>query len=293
MSDVEIDLVARSRDDLDVALADARRTGRRIGLVPTLGALHEGHLEDIRRARAENDVVVVSIFLNPLQFDDRKDLARYPGDLATDVRLAAQAGADTVFAPAVEVMYPGGPPEVVVDPGPKARLLEGVSRPGHFQGVATVVTKLLAIVRPSVAYFGEKDYQQLVIVRRLVQDLSIPVTIRACPTVRERDGLARSSRNFFLGADERRDATSLYRALCAARDEIGRGERDTEGIVATMARTVGEAPAAELDYAHVVAEGTLDDVAEIDGEVRLLIAARIGAVRLIDNLLVESGPGRR
>lgn len=293
MSDVDIDLVTRSTDDLDAALADARRTGQRIGLVPTLGALHEGHLADIRKARAENDVVVVSIFLNPLQFDDRKDLARYPGDVANDVRLAVQAGAGTVFAPTVEVMYPAGPPEVVVDPGPSARLLEGVSRPEHFQGVATVVTKLLAMIRPSVAYFGEKDYQQLVIVRRLVQDLSIPVTIVACPTVREPDGLALSSRNAFLGSDERRDATSLYRALCAARDEIAGGERDAKRIVATMVRTVGEAAAVELEYAHVVREGTLDDVAEVDDKVRLLIAARVRGVRLIDNLLVESGPVRR
>jgi pantoate--beta-alanine ligase len=293
MSVTERDLIARSTDDLDVVLAETRRNGRRIGFVPTLGALHDGHLADIRKASAESDVVVASIFLNPLQFDDRKELARYPGALAEDARLAAQAGADVVFAPTVEVMYPGGPPEVVVDPGPKGQVLEGAARPGHFQGVATVVTKLLAIVRPSAAYFGEKDYQQLVIVRRLVEDLSMPVTIVPCPTVREPDGLALSSRNAFLGADERKDATALYRALCQAQDDIGRGERDGRKIVETMTDAIAEAPLAALDYAHVVREGTLDDVAEVDGDVRLLIAARLGAVRLIDNLHVAPGAQTR
>jgi pantoate--beta-alanine ligase len=285
-SEVEGELVARSRGDLELRLAPARRAGRRIGFVPTLGALHEGHLADIERARAESDVVVVSIFLNPLQFDDRKDLARYPGDVATDVRLAARSGADVVFVPSIEEMYPGGPPEVLVDPGPKARVLEGAARPGHFRGVATVVTKLLAIVRPAAAYFGEKDYQQLVIVRRLVQDLSIPVAIVACPTVREQDGLARSSRNVFLAREARNDASSLYRALRCARDEILSGERDAKRIVAVMTRTIGEAPAVELEYARVVEEGTLEDAVEVKGEVRLLIAARVDGVRLIDNIAV-------
>ncbi len=289
MSTTDSELVARTFDDLDGALDGARRERLRIGLVPTLGALHGGHVADIAQADAECDVVVVSIFLNPLQFNDRKDLARYPGDFVTDARVAVQAGADVVLAPSVEVMYPAGAPEVVVDPGPKSLVLEGAARPGHFQGVATVVTKLLAIVRPNAAYFGEKDYQQLVIVRQLVKDLSFAVTVVSCPTVREDDGLAMSSRNAFLGAEERKSAASLYRALCRAKTEIGRGENDANKIVQTMWDVVAESSLVSLDYAHVVREGTLDDVSDIDGDVRLLIAARVGPMRLIDNLLVEAG----
>jgi pantoate--beta-alanine ligase len=283
------EVVARTFDDLEVALDGARRERLSIGLVPTLGALHGGHIADIEQADEECDVVVVSIFLNPLQFDDRKDLARYPGDLAADNRAALRAGADVVFAPSIEAMYPAGAPEVVVDPGPKGQVLEGAVRPGHFRGVATVVTKLLATVRPNAAYFGEKDYQQLVIVRQLVKDLSLPVKIVSCPTIREDDGLAMSSRNAFLGVDERKSAVSLYRALRRAKDEIGRGENEADKILETMAGVVTEAPLATLDYAHVVREGTLDDVSVVDGDVRLLIAARVGPVRLIDNMLVEAG----
>ncbi len=289
MRATDSDVVARRFDDLEVALDGARRERLRIGLVPTLGALHGGHIADIEKADAECDVVVVSIFLNPLQFNDRKDLARYPGDLAADNRAAVRAGADVVFAPSIEVMYPAGAPEVVVDPGPKGQVLEGAARPGHFPGVATVVTKLLATVRPNAAYFGEKDYQQLVIVRQLVKDLSLSVKIVSCPTIREDDGLAMSSRNAFLGVDERKSAVSLYRALGRAKDEIGRGENQADKILETMAGVVTEAPLATLEYAHVVREGTLDDVSVVDGDVRLLIAARVGPVRLIDNMLVEAG----
>jgi pantoate--beta-alanine ligase len=283
------DVIAKSIGDLDSALSQARRDGLRIGFVPTLGALHDGHLANIRIAAAESDVVVVSIFLNRLQFDDPKDLARYPGDVATDASSAVRAGAHVVFAPSDVEMFPNGAPEVVVDPGPKGRVLEGASRPGHFSGVATAVTKLLSIVRPRTAYFGEKDYQQLVIVRQLVTDLSIPVTIVSCPTVREDSGLAMSSRNVFLGVNELGGAASLYRSLCEASDEIGRGERDPEKIMKTMAHVIAEDPLLELEYAHVVREGTLDDVKEIDGDVRLLLAVRVGDVRLIDNLLVPAG----
>lgn len=293
MSVTAREVVARTIGDLDRALADRRKESLRIGFVPTLGALHDGHVADIRKARGESDVVVVSIFLNRLQFTDPKDLARYPGELTADARLAARAGADVVFAPPDDVMYPNGAPEVLVDPGAMGRVLEGASRPGHFRGVATVVTKLLSIVRPDAAYFGEKDYQQLVIVRRLVEDLSLPVSIVACPTVREPDGLAISSRNVFLADDERTSALALYRALCAARDEIGRGERDASRIVATMADVVAGSPLVELDYACVVREGTLEDVVEVGGDVRLLVAARVGGVRLIDNVLVEAEVSRR
>jgi pantoate--beta-alanine ligase len=283
------DFIAKSIGDLDSALSRARRDRLRIGLVPTLGALHDGHFANIRKAAAESDVVVVSIFLNRLQFDDPKDLARYPGDVTTDASSATRAGADVVFAPSDLEMYPNGAPEVVVDPGPKGQVLEGASRPGHFRGVATAVTKLFSIVRPHTAYFGEKDYQQLVIVRQLVKDLSIPVTVASCPTVRDGTGLAMSSRNVFLGASELAGAASLYRSLCESRDEIERGERDPGKIMKTMAHVIAEAPLLELEYAHVVREGTLDDVEEIDTDVRLLLAARIGDVRLIDNLLACPG----
>ncbi len=293
MSVTKSDLVARSAGELDAALTDARHDNLRVGFVPTLGALHEGHAADVRQARAQCDVVVVSIFLNPLQFDDANDLARYGRDLAADVRTATRAGADVVFAPSVEEMYPVGEPEVVVDPGPKGEILEGVFRPKHFQGVATVVTKLLVIVRPTVAYFGEKDYQQLVIVRQVVRDLSLRVEIIACPTMREADGLAISSRNAFLDSDARMVAASLFRALTAAKETIGRGERDPNMVVEVMERVVGTSGRADLDYVHVVREGTLDDVSEIEGDVRLLIAAHVGAVRLIDNLLVEKEASER
>lgn len=284
MSSLRNDLVVSTAADLDAALAAARRDGRRVGLVPTLGGLHDGHAANVRKARAENDLVVVSIFLNPLQFDDPKDLERYPADRPADLRLAGVAGADLVFAPPAAELYPNGAPEITVDPGPAGEVLEGASRPGHFRGVATVVAKLFSIVRPTAAYFGEKDYQQLVIVRRLVRDLSLPVAVVACPTVRDEDGLALSSRNALLSEDERHDATSLHRALVAGADAIARGETEASVIIELIKRVVSEAPRARLDYAHIVEEGSLNDVEVVTDRVRLLLAARLGSVRLIDNL---------
>jgi pantoate--beta-alanine ligase len=287
MSALRDDLVVSSVADLDAALFVARRQGRRVGLVPTLGGLHDGHAANVRKARSENDLVVVSIFLNPLQFEDPSDLVRYPAELPADARTATGAGADLVFAPAASELYPNGAPEVTVDPGGAGEVLEGASRPGHFRGVATVVAKLLSIVRPATAYFGEKDYQQLVIVRRLVEDLSLPVAVVSCPTVRDVDGLALSSRNAFLTVDERRDATSLHRALVVASDAISRGETEVRAVIDVMRRVVAEAPRVTVDYAHVVREGSLDDVESVNGDVRILIAARVGTVRLIDNVLAR------
>jgi len=272
--------------DLDRRLGGHRRRGSSIGFVPTLGGLHGGHRSLIEAARGACDDVVVWVFLNPTQFEDPADLARYPRDLAADRALAAGAGADVVFAPTVEEMYPAGIPEVTVDPGALGAVFEGTARPGHFRGVATVVTKLLAIVAPASAYFGEKDYQQLVVVRQLVADLSLPVGVVSCPTVREPDGLAVSSRNAFLSTAERRAATVLYRALRAGEDAVTAGATDVAGVESTMRSVVGTEPTVVLDYARVVEDGRLEPAQTVTGDVALLIAARLGRVRLIDNLRV-------
>ncbi|HXZ83034.1 MAG TPA: pantoate--beta-alanine ligase [Acidimicrobiales bacterium] len=271
---------------LDEILAPSRRRGLSIGFVPTLGGLHAGHAALIGAARRASDLVVVSIFLNPIQFDDPGDLGRYPHDVTADRALAGRSGADVVFAPPVEAMYPEGRPVVTVDPGALGVSLEGAARPGHFRGVATVVAKLLALVLPSVAYFGEKDYQQLVVVRRLVSDLSLPVEIVACPTVRDPDGLAVSSRNAFLDAGERRAATVLYRALRAGAEAVRSGVTDGGEIEATMRSVVASEPSVILDYAKPVADGHLEPLSAVGGDVVLLVAARVGKVRLIDNLRV-------
>lgn len=238
---------------------------RPVGLVPTMGGLHEGHLSLIGRAAAECATTVVSVFVNPLQFGPGEDLDRYPRDLDADVEVAAEAGADVVFAPPVEEMYPGGAPVVRVEVGGElGERWEAASRPGHFAGVATVVTKLFAVVGPCRAYFGEKDWQQLLVVRRLVGDLSMAVEVVACPTVREDGGLALSSRNRYLSAGERRAASVLYRALIA-------GSVSPDDPRTAMAEVVAAEPVARLDYADVMGD-------------RLLIAAWIGSTRLIDNM---------
>ncbi|HEX2046428.1 MAG TPA: pantoate--beta-alanine ligase [Acidimicrobiales bacterium] len=249
-------------DQLRKELDAARAGGRTVGFVPTMGFLHEGHASLIRRSAEECDVTAVSVFVNPLQFGPTEDLDQYPRDLDHDQAVAAEAGADVVFAPPVDEMYPGGPPRVTVHvEGFDA--LEGASRPGHFDGVATVVAKLFNLAGPCRAYFGEKDWQQLGVVRRLAADLSFPVDVVACPTVREPDGLACSSRNARLSPEERRAAPVLYRALTAAAGDADPRRR--------MAEVVAAEPLATLDYAEVQAD-------------RLLIAARVGGVRLIDNM---------
>jgi pantoate--beta-alanine ligase len=273
-----IDLV---RKELDAA----RARGCRIGLVPTMGALHDGHLSLIRRAAAECDVTVVTVFVNPLQFGTGEDFARYPRDLERDLALAAEAGADLILAPPVEEMYPEPPVVRVSVEGALADRLEGAARPGHFAGVATVVAKLFAIAGPCRAYFGEKDYQQLLVVRRLAADLSLPVEVVGCPTVRDPDGLARSSRNAYLSPDERRAATVLHRAVRAA---AGADERDANRLRALMAATVEDEPLARLDYADVVDAATLEPLDVVGGSgARLVIAAWVGTTRLIDNMEVR------
>jgi pantoate--beta-alanine ligase len=266
----------------------ARAEGRTVGLVPTMGAFHGGHRSLIRRARAERDLVVVSIFVNPLQFGDPGDLERYPRDEAADRRIAEAEGADVVFAPAVEAMYPNGEPEVTVDPGPLGERLEGAARPGHFRGVATVVAKLFSAVGPCAAYFGEKDAQQLAVIRAMVRDLSMPVAVRCCPVVRDPDGLALSSRNRLLTAEQREAAPCLFLALSSAAELARAGERDATVLVATMAREIGATPQARIDHVAVVDDATFEEVESIARPARALVAARFGDVRLIDTLLLPA-----
>jgi len=260
----------------------ARAGGRRIGFVPTMGALHEGHLSLVRAARRENDFVVVSIFVNPTQFGPREDLEKYPRMPDADQRLAAEAGADVTFEPSVEEMYPDGFATHVVQEH-LGNVLEGASRPGHFRGVCTVCTKLFNIVQPDAAYFGQKDYQQSVVIRRLVRDLDLPIDVRVMPTVREPDGLAMSSRNRYLDPEQRRQAVCLSRALRLAQQMFQRGERDA-ALVATAARAeIEKEPLARIDYIALVHPDTLEPVARVAADTVALVAARIGATRLIDN----------
>jgi pantoate--beta-alanine ligase len=264
----------------------ARAAGRTVGFVPTMGAFHDGHVSLMRRARDERDHAVVSIFVNPLQFGPAEDLSRYPRDEDRDLSIAGQLGVDVVFAPSLEEMYPAGRPEVTVDPGPLGDRLEGAARPGHFRGVATVVTKLFDVVGSSTAYFGEKDAQQLSVVRRIVRDLSLPIEVEGCPTVREPDGLATSSRNAYLSPEQRDAAGCLFLALSEAAQMARGGERDAATLVAAMAREIGATPEAKIDYAAVVDDETFEEVSTIVGPARALVAAKFGETRLIDNLLL-------
>ncbi|HEY8117514.1 MAG TPA: pantoate--beta-alanine ligase [Actinomycetota bacterium] len=266
----------------------ARAEGGAVGFVPTMGALHEGHRSLMRRAKAERDVTVVSIFVNPLQFGDPSDLETYPRGEEADLLVAGREGVDLVFAPAVDEMYPDGEPEVTVDPGPLGERFEGASRPGHFRGVATVVAKLFDTVGPCAAYFGEKDAQQLAVIRRMVRDLSMPVEVRCCPVVREPDGLALSSRNRLLSPEQREAATCLFLALSVAAELARAGERDAGKLVAAMAREIGATPQARIAYVAVVDEETFEEPPAIGRPARALVAARFGRVRLIDTLLLPT-----
>ena len=262
-----------------------QRRGRRIGLVPTMGALHEGHVSLIRRAASRNDVVVVTIFVNPLQFGPREDFTRYPRPFARDARLARAAGAAVLFAPSARDMYPPGF-QTSVEVSALARRWEGQARPGHFRGVATVVARLFGLTRPTNAYFGQKDYQQARIIQRLVADLRLAVTVHVLPTMREPDGLAMSSRNAYLTPAERRSAAVLYQALLEGRRLIRGGERRSGTIVRAMRRRIASAPQARLEYAAAADADTLEPRARLGGRTVLLLAVRVGRTRLIDNLLV-------
>jgi pantoate--beta-alanine ligase len=278
----------RTVAELRVALAPARRQGLTIGLVPTMGALHDGHLSLISYARAQCDVVVVSLFVNPAQFNERADLERYPRDEHRDAELARTVGTDLLFAPSIEEVYPQGFATSVEVLGAVSERLEGASRGAeHFRGVATVVTKLLCMALPDVAYFGQKDAQQVLVIRRLASDLNLPVRIEALPTVREHDGLALSSRNALLTAAERARAQALPAALRAARASLAAGERSAPELLAA-AHTAMLAFGVEPEYLALVEPDTLEPVTEITGEALLVLAARVGAVRLIDNVILAA-----
>ncbi|MGD0981382.1 MAG: pantoate--beta-alanine ligase [Solirubrobacteraceae bacterium] len=271
------------------AAGRARADGELVGLVPTMGALHDGHLSLLQAARQQCDVVVMSLFVNPAQFAAGEDLESYPRDEAADAELARMAGVDLLFAPSVEEMYPPGFATSVIVRG-LSETLEGAERgAGHFEGVATVVTKLFNIVAPDVAFFGQKDAQQAVVIKRLVADLDMPVRIAVLPTVREADGLARSSRNAYLTADERAHAVGLSRALEQAATLIASGERDSSAT-ATAARRELAAYEIEPEYLDIVDPETLEAVAEIDRPVLIAVAAKVGRARLIDNVVVSPTP---
>jgi pantoate--beta-alanine ligase len=251
-----------------------------------MGFFHEGHLELMRTARAERDHVVVSIFVNPLQFGPNEDFRSYPHDPERDLALAEKEGVDAVFVPDLSEMYPDGAPEATVDPGPLGDRLEGAARPGHFRGVCTVLARLFHLVGPSRAYFGEKDAQQAAVVRRMVRDLAFPVEIATCPTVREPDGLAMSSRNGYLSPEERRAAVCVPEALLAGIAAVRDGERDAARVLTAIRKRLEDESLARLDYAAVVDEGTFQEVEDIGGPARAVIAVRIGRARLIDNMLL-------
>lgn len=262
-----------------------RQQGAIIGLVPTMGYLHEGHLSLVRRAREQCDRVVMSIFVNPLQFGPQEDFDRYPRDLERDVRLAWEAGVDLIFHPSVEEMYPH-PTLTHVSVDKLSETLCGVSRPGHFRGVATVVSKLFHIVQPDRAYFGQKDIQQLRVIEQMVADLNFPLVVVGCPIVREEDGLAKSSRNVYLSPAQRQQAPVIYASLCRAEEAFAAGERDGEKLLSLVREGIGQAPDAEIDYVQLVDRYTLADVQRVEGPAILAAAVRFGSTRLIDNIIL-------
>jgi pantoate--beta-alanine ligase len=274
----EVDAIQRRCESL-------RREGKTIGLVPTMGAFHEGHVSLMRSARAENDVVVVSIFVNPIQFGRGEDFDSYPRDLQGDLAQAERAGVDLVFTPSAEAIYPKGF-QTYVDVIELTEGLCGASRPEHFRGVTTVVTKLFNLVRPHRAYFGRKDYQQSVVVRRLVADLNMDIEIVPLPTIREADGLAMSSRNVRLTPEARRVASVLHRSLNLAEERVGAGERSAKAILDAMRAMIEAEPLARIDYVALCDPETLQPLDRIEGPTLAALAVRFGSTRLIDNLLI-------
>lgn len=269
-----------------------RKEGRSIGFVPTMGYLHEGHLSLARGARKHNDVVVMSIFVNPTQFGPGEDFERYPRDLKRDEALAAGSGVDVLFCPSAEEMYPAGYATYVNVEG-LSEAMCGSSRPGHFKGVATVVAKLFGIVRPDAAYFGQKDAQQVAVISKMAQDLNMGVEIKAMPIVREADGLAMSSRNVHLSERERRDAAVISRSLREAEELFAGGERDSANIADAVRRAISGVPSARVDYVSVVDPDDLKGIVKIEKDALVAVAAWIGKTRLIDNTVLKiSGKGR-
>lgn len=272
--------------ELKTEISRWRRAGLSVGLVPTMGYFHEGHLALMKQARAENDRVVVSLFVNPTQFGPTEDLDRYPRDHDKDRRLAESVGVDMIFAPSPEEMYPPGHKTWVEVTGITQGLC-GNSRPGHFRGVTTVVTKLMMLVGPDRAYFGEKDAQQLRVVRRMIRDLNIPVEVRSVPTVREADGLAMSSRNIFLAPEERQAALVLSQALFFAGDRARAGETDVDNIRRCMVEMIENEPLVKMEYLEFVDDDTLEGIKQVNRPVLVALAAKVGQTRLIDNIVIR------
>jgi pantoate--beta-alanine ligase len=271
--------------EMRAASRAARSDGKTVGLVPTMGALHEGHLSLVRAARAQCDRVVVSIFVNPLQFGPNEDLAKYPRDFDRDSELLKREGVDLIFAPSVEEMYPPGGVTYVTVEGLSDKLC-GASRPGHFRGVATVVAKLFHVVEPDRAFFGQKDAAQSTIIRRMVRDLNMPVQIVVCSIVREADGLAMSSRNAYLDAQQRKSALVLYRSLRAVEEAFNNGERKVATLVETGKRVLADDPSVRLDYFEIVDPEMLDPITDITRKALVAVAAFVGNTRLIDNIVL-------
>ena len=278
--------LVHNKQEVRLAVAAARAAGLTIGFVPTMGALHQGHQSLIGLARRETDWVALSVFVNPLQFGPAEDLARYPRDLERDTRLAERAGAQLLFAPSVAEMYPEGEPAVAVVPERGTDRLCGISRPGHFRGVLTVVAKLFGIVSPDVAVFGQKDFQQFWLIQQMVQDLDMRVRVRMSPIVREPDGLAMSSRNRYLKPEERKQALALVRGLEKARALFANGERDADVLRAAIRRSLNDAGLA-AEYAEVVDARTLERLTRAQTGAVCLVASRVGDTRLIDNFLLD------
>jgi pantoate--beta-alanine ligase len=278
--------ICKTIDEMRAASREARRERKRLGLVPTMGALHEGHLSLMRAAKAKCDVVAVSIFVNPLQFGPGEDLAKYPRTFERDTSLLEKESIDILFAPTPEEMYPAGAITYVTVEGLSDKLC-GRSRPGHFRGVTTVVAKLFNIVEPDLAFFGQKDAAQATIIRRMVRDLNLPVEIAVYPIVREPDGLAMSSRNAYLSPQERKSALILYRALSEVKSRFDQGERNAANLIKTGKQLIAQQPALRLDYFEIVDPATLDPIGELTKSVLVAVAAFVGNTRLIDNILLE------
>lgn len=274
-------------DDMRRACREARHDGKRLGFVPTMGALHEGHLSLVRAAKAQCDIVAVSIFVNPTQFGPKEDLAKYPRPFERDRQLLEQEGVELLFAPSVEEMYPAGAVTYVTVEGLSQKLC-GKSRPGHFRGVTTVVAKLFHIIEPDVAFFGQKDAAQATIIRRMVCDLDLPVEIVVCPIVREPDGLAMSSRNAYLDAQQHQSALVLSRSLREVQKLFDSGERDSGWLIEAGKQVVAQEPTVQLDYFELVDPDTLDSVANLRGPALVAVAAFVGNTRLIDNLVLQA-----
>ncbi|NMA14751.1 MAG: pantoate--beta-alanine ligase [Clostridia bacterium] len=263
-----------------------KRQGKKVGLIPTMGYLHKGHLTLMKEAKRECDVVVASIFVNPIQFGLGEDYEEYPWDLTRDVGLAKEVGVDVIFAPRVSDMYPQGYHTFIQIESLTERLC-GASRPGHFRGVATVVAKLFNITQPDFAYFGQKDAQQVIVIERMVEDLNMPLKIVRVPIVREDDGLAMSSRNVYLNSEERRQALVLFASLKAAKSMVAQGERDAATIKEKLKELISKAPLADIDYIEIVDGKTVQPVEELSGEILIALAVRFGRTRLIDNIILE------